>query len=90
MLCCVGVLCIRRQHGYPQVASQFDVPPVVARILRSFHGHRPPPEEEGYNDQKTISRSPALQGILNVRKDRNERTCARTAKSDKTSKRLNK
>ena len=63
-----------RKNGYPPVASQFDVPPVVARVLRSFHGHRPAPTEEGYNDHQAVSRSPALQGILNVRKDRDERT----------------
>ena len=56
------------------MASQFDVPPVVARVLRSFHGHRLAPEEEGYNDHQAVSRSLALQGILNVRKDRDERT----------------
>ena len=64
-----------RQNGYPPVASQFDVPLVVSRVLRSFHGHRPAPEEEGFNErQQAVSRSPALQGILNVRKDRDERT----------------
>ena len=55
----------------------FDVPPVVARGLRSFHGHRLALEEEGYNDHQAVSRSPALQGILNVQKDRDE--CTRKA-----------
>ena len=39
-----------RKNGYPPVASQFDVPPVVARVLGSFHGHHLAPEEEGYYD----------------------------------------
>ena len=39
-----------RKNLYPPVASQFDVPPVVACVWRSFHGHRLAPEEEGYND----------------------------------------
>ena len=62
-----------RKNGYPPVASQFDVPPVVACVLRSFHGHRLAPEEEGYNDHSAVSRVPALQGILNVQKDKDER-----------------
>ena len=38
------------KNGYPPVASQFDVPPVVACVLRSFHSHRLAPEEDEYND----------------------------------------
>ena len=57
-----------RKNEYPLLASQFDVPLVVARVLRSFHGHCPAPEED--NDQKAVSRSLALQGILNVPKNR--------------------
>ena len=65
-----------RENGCPPLASQFDVPPVVACVVHSFHGHHLAPEEEGYNDHQAVSRSPALQGILNVRKDRN--ACTRT------------